>query len=107
MWQTILSLIFLFTLPAAFISLAISVVGVAKREFWLVLIGAILFLPFAYYLNGAPGATGFAILLPLFQVGSAVAVYHRNNIWAWLLLAPAFLASLWVVGVALVYQLQG
>jgi hypothetical protein len=106
MWQTLLALIFLFTLPAALISLVVSVIGVARKEFWLVIIGAILFIPFVYYLNGAPGFKGLAIFLPLFQMGSAVAVHRKNRVWAWLLLVPPFLAGLWVLVVALVYQYQ-
>jgi hypothetical protein len=64
-----------FSLPAASLSLVIPTVGVAKKIFWLLLIGAALFIPFACYLSGAPGTKGPAILLPLFQIGSAAAVY--------------------------------
>jgi hypothetical protein len=44
---------------------------------------------------------GLPILLPGFQVGSAVAVREKNRFWAWLLLLPAFIAVLWVAGLAL------
>jgi peptidoglycan/LPS O-acetylase OafA/YrhL len=106
MWQDIFSLIFLLALPAALLSLVISAIGAARKNFWLVIIGAILFIPFAYYLNGAPGSKGLATFLPLFQIGSAVAIHQKNRLWAWLLLVPPFLAGLWVLGVALFYQVQ-
>ena len=106
MWQTILSVIFVFTLPAVFVSLVLSVIGVLKEKFWLVIFGAVLFIPFSYYLSGLPGLRDFAILLPLFQMGSAAAVHENNRLWAWLLLAPSFLASVWVLGAALLSQLQ-
>lgn len=98
--------IVLFGFPAVFVSLILSVIGVLKDKYWLVIVGAVLFIPFSYYLNGSPGLYGFAILLPLFQMGSAAAVREKNKLWAWLLLAPAFLASLWVLVVALFYQIR-
>lgn len=97
--------VMIFGLPAALLSLVVSIIGVWKEKFWLVILGAVLLIPFSYYLNGAPGMKGFAILLPLFQMVSAAAVRERNRIWAWILLVPAFAASLWVLGVALYYNL--
>jgi hypothetical protein len=91
----------IFGFPAIFLSLLLSVIGVLKEKVWLVLIGAILFVPFSYYLSGSPGLAGIPIVLPGFQVGSAMAVREKNRRWAWLLLVPAFCASLWIVGVAL------
>jgi len=99
-------LIQLLFFPAMLVSLIVSVIGVLKDKYWLVILGAILFIPMSYYLNGAPGLRGFAILLPLFQVVSAAAVSEKNKVWAWILLVPAFFAGLWIVGVALLYQLR-
>jgi hypothetical protein len=98
--------IILFGFPAVFVSLLVSVIGILKDKYWLVIIGAILFVPFSYYLSGAPGLARLPILLPGFQVGSALAVREKSKLWAWLLLLPAFFAALWVVGVALYYQFQ-
>jgi hypothetical protein len=94
----------IFGFPAVFVSLLVSVIGVLKEKFWLVIIGAILFLPFSYYLSGSPGLAGLPILLPGFQVGSAVAVHEKNKLWAWLLLLPALFAGLWVAGIAFLYS---
>lgn len=104
MSQTLVVLFFGF--PAAFVSLALCTIGVLKDKFWLVVIGAVLFIPFSYYLNGLPNLRGFAILLPLFQIGSAAAVRENKKVWAWILLVPALLVTLWIFGVALYYQLQ-
>jgi hypothetical protein len=98
--------VMVFGFPAVFMSLLFSVIGILKEKFWLGVIGAIFLIPFSYYLNGAPGSGGVVILLPLFQTGSAVAVRKKNKLWAWLLLIPAFLASLWVLGVSLFYQIR-
>ena len=94
----------IFGFPAVFLSLLVSVFGVLKEKVWLVILGAVLFAPFSYYLSGAPGLAGLPILLPGFQVGSAIAVREKNKLWAWLLLVPALFVALWVVGVALVYN---
>ena len=91
----------IFGFPAVFVSLALSVAGIIMDKFWLVIVGAVLFIPFSYYVNGYPSLRGFAILLPLFQMGSAAAVREGNRLWAWLLLAPALLVSLWVLAAAL------
>ena len=96
-----LLVVMIFGFPAVFVSLAVSVAGVLKDKFWLVIIGAVLFVPFSYYINGYPSLRGFAILLPLFQMGSAAAARERNMLWAWLLLAPALFVTLWVLAAAL------
>ncbi|HLF75777.1 MAG TPA: hypothetical protein VI524_15575 [Anaerolineales bacterium] len=86
--------VLLFGFPAVFLSLLLSVAGVLKEKYWLVIVGAMLFIPFSDYLNGAPGARGLAILLPFFQLGSALAVREKSKLWAWLLLLPASAVSL-------------
>lgn len=93
-----------FGFPAVILSLLVSAIGVLRQKYWLVIIGAVFFAPFSYYLSGAPGLAGLPILLPGFQVGSAVAVHEKNKLWAWLLLVPAFFAALWVAGIGLFYN---
>lgn len=94
----------IFGFPAVILSLLVSVIGVLVQKYRLVIVGAILFAPFSYYLSGSPGLAGLPILLPAFQVGSAVAVRESNRLWAWLLLTPALFAALWVLGIALSYN---
>jgi hypothetical protein len=95
--------VMIFGFPAAILSLLLSVIGVLTEKFWLVIIGAALFIPFSYYLSGSPGLAGLPILLPGFQVGSAVAIREKSKLWAWLLLVPALLTVLWVGSVVLIY----
>lgn len=96
----------LFCLPVVLVAPTVSAIGIIKKRYWLVILGAILMIPLTYYLNGAPGGRGLPALLPILQMGSAVAMYKNNDLWAWLLLAPSFLACLWFLGFALFYQLQ-
>ena len=81
-------------------SLLLSVFGILKDRYWMVILGAILFLPVSYYLFGATGANGFTLATVFFQTLSAAAVAEKNRLWAWILLAPSFLLVLWVLGAA-------
>ena len=96
---------FLFGFPGAFFSLLLSSAGIIKEKFWLVIIGALFFSPFTYYLYGSPGIlSNFVVLLLLLQFGSALAVFRKKRTLAWLLLAPSILLVLWVVSVVLIYS---
>jgi hypothetical protein len=102
MSETLVILVFGF--PAVVFSLLVSVIGILVGKSWLLIVGAILFAPFSYYLNGAPGSLGLPIFLPLFQVAAAAAVREKKKRWAWLLLSPALAVSLYVAGVVLFYN---
>jgi hypothetical protein len=103
MIQLLIPALFWLSVP---LSLIVSVIGVLKNSYWLALLGAVLFLPLSYYFNGSPTLHGSAILLPLFQVGSAAAVKENDKVWAWLLLLPAFFTVLWFVGVVVYYRIS-
>lgn len=94
-------IVLFFGFPAVFLSLVLSAIGIWKGKYWLVIVGALLFIPFSYYLNGAAHNNGLPFLLPLLQVLSAAAVHQKNKLWAWILLAPTFLVSLYILGVVL------
>ncbi|HSL28642.1 MAG TPA: hypothetical protein VK900_05530 [Anaerolineales bacterium] len=96
-----LLVVMVFGFPAVLLSLLLSAIGVFKEKVWLVIVGGVLFVPFSYYLSGAPGSAGLPLLLPGFHVGSAVAVREKHRLWAWLLLLPPLLATLWVLAVVL------
>lgn len=96
--------ILLFGFPAVVLSLLVSIIGIVLGKSWLLIVGAILFAPFCYYLNGAPGSLGLPIFLPLFQVAAGAAVREGKKRWAWLLLLPALVVSLYVAGVVLFFN---
>lgn len=104
MQEVLIAFIFGFGLVA--ISLLLSALGILNEKEWLVVIGAILFTPFSYYLFGASSANVIALIPVLMLLGSAVAVHWKKKRWAWILFAPAFLSVLWVLCVALYYQYQ-
>lgn len=98
--------VFLFGFPAAVLSLLVSAFGVYRERPWTLVTAAVLFVPFSYYLSGAPGSYRLPLLLPLFQVASAAVLRAGRKPWAWVLLAPAFLAVLWLAGAALFHQVR-
>ena len=82
--------------PFVILSLAVSLAGLITKRYWLLLIGAVLFLPFSYYLSGAPGIRTIALVLPLFQVGAAMMVWRQKIMLACVLTIPAFCVSGWI-----------
>jgi hypothetical protein len=104
MQDVFVALIFGFGL--VFVALAVVAFGILNDKYWLVLIGALLFVPFSYYIYGASRANGFALLPLLSLLLSAAAVREKNKRWAWILAAPALVETLWVVVVALAYQIR-
>jgi hypothetical protein len=75
----------LFGWPAIITSILLSIAGVWLKKPDLLIVAGIVYIPFTYYLSGMfiP-----AVVLPLFQFGSAYAVSRQKNLLAWLLLAP-------------------
>lgn len=95
-----------FGFPAALLSLLLCALGVRKEKPWLVGVGAVLFVPFSYYLSGAPGSYRLPLLLPLLQAAAAAALRAGRKGWAWALIAPAVLSVLWLAVAALFYQVR-
>lgn len=83
--------------PAILLSLTVSVVGILKKWPWLLVVGALLCAPFAWYLSRYQSLCSLAILLPLFQIGAAVALWKDRKWLAWAFLAPLALA---IIGLA-------
>jgi len=87
--------------PGIISSLAFPIAGVIRsKPLWLVS-GAILTVPFSWYLSGTPLFRYTGLLLPVFQLGAAVAI-HRNVQWlAWLLILPFTGIAAWLAIVVL------
>ena len=85
---------------ATILSLIFSVIGIIKNKTWLVVIGAVLFLPFVYYFGGSP-ATRTILVMPFLHFGSAFAVYKNNKMLAWSLFSPIVLFLALILGIVL------
>lgn len=75
----------IFGWPAIITSILLSIAGVALKKPALLVAAGIVCIPFTYYLSGFRTP---AVILPLFQFGSAYAIRREKNLIAWLLIAP-------------------
>jgi hypothetical protein len=85
----------IFGWPLIILSLLASAVGLVTKRYWLLLVGAVLIIPFSYYLGNAPGIGVLAYFLPVFQACAAYAIRIKHLLIAWILAAPAFVVSAW------------
>lgn len=81
--------------PAIITSILLSIAGVWWKKPNLLVAAGIVCIPFTYYLSGFRTP---AVILPLFQFGSAYAITRRRNLLAWLLIVPII-----VIAVVLAY----
>jgi len=78
--------------PAIITSILISMAGLLMKRPTLLVIAGVVCIPFTYYLSG--GFRNPALILPLFQFGSAYAIHRQKNRLAWVLLAPLVIVSI-------------
>jgi hypothetical protein len=86
----------IFSWPAIITALLLCISGVWLKRYGLVVAGALLSLPFDYYLLGSPWFRILAILIPVCLFASAYAVRRRIMGLAWLLLIPFAGIVLWI-----------
>jgi hypothetical protein len=81
----------IFGWPAIITSILLSIAGVWWKKPALLIAAGIVCIPFTYYLSGI---RLYALILPLFQFGSAYAVMRQQNLIAWLLIAPLIIVAI-------------
>jgi hypothetical protein len=81
----------IFGWPAIITSILLSIAGVWLKRPVLLVGAGIVCIPFTYYLSGFRTP---AVILPLFQFGSAYAVARQKDLIAWSLLAPLVIIAL-------------
>jgi len=77
--------------PAIITSILLSLAGLLLKKPTLLVIAGVVGIPFTFYLSG--GFRNAALLLPLFQFGSAFAIRRQKTRLAWLLLAPLMIVA--------------
>ena len=80
----------IFGWPAIITSILLSIAGVWLKKPTFLVTAGIVCIPFTYYLSGFRTP---AVVLPLFQFGSAVAVSRQKNLIAWLLILPIMIIA--------------
>lgn len=83
--------------PAFILALGIAIFGVWRKNFWVLIISAVLTVPMVIYLAGTSDFRLFAWLIPLALVGSAFAVQKQKTRLAWALLLPLLLTLLMLI----------
>jgi len=83
----------IFGWPAIITSILLSVVGVWLKKPVLLVVAGVVCIPFTYYLSGFRTP---AVILPLFQFGSAYAVARQKELIAGLLLAPLVIIAVFL-----------
>lgn len=97
-------IVILFGLPLALIAFGLALFGLIRKRHWLLVIAAALIIPSSYYLSGGPGSRRLPLLLPLFLLGSAYAVYKKKMYAAWVLILPVILAVIYFIYVFIYAQ---
>jgi len=83
----------IFGWPAIITSILLSVVGMWLKKPVLLVVAGVVCIPFTYYLSGFRTP---AVILPLFQFGSAYAVARQKELIAGLLLAPLVIIAVFL-----------
>ena len=86
----------IFGWPAVITSILLSIAGIMLKKPALLVASGMICMPFTYYISN--GFRNPTLLLPLFQFASAYALTRKNELLAWLLIAPLI-----IVSVALAY----
>jgi len=77
--------------PAIITSILLSIVGLWLKKPTLLVVAGIVCIPFTYYLSGFRTP---AVVLPLFQFGSAYAITRQKKLIAWLCIAPLVMIAI-------------
>jgi hypothetical protein len=86
----------LFGWPTILTALSLCIAGVWLKRSWLVIAGALLSLPFDYYLTGSPLFRILGILMPVLLLAAAASVKRRILWLAWILLLPFSGIVIWI-----------
>ncbi|HYA12556.1 MAG TPA: hypothetical protein VEF37_06275 [Thermodesulfovibrionales bacterium] len=77
-------------------SLVISLVGLIMKKHGLLLIGALLAVPFSWYIGMTPLFKYWGLGIPVFQIWSAVAIKRKAFWLSWLLILPYTSLVVWI-----------
>ena len=86
----------IFGWPFIILSLLFAVTGILTKRSGLLVAGAILFVPPAWYVSGYPVIRWFGMLLPVSILGAAYFLKKDRRMLAWLLVLPPAFVSAWL-----------
>lgn len=86
-----LFLILLVGWPAILVTVILTIIGLLRNDYRLILGAAILAFPFSWYLSGFPSIRSPMFLTPVLIFCSAWAMRYDRQMLAWILAIPFFL----------------
>lgn len=78
--------------PAILVTVVLAAMGLTKENYRLLVIAALVAVPFSWYLSGFPIIRSPIFLLPLLVFGSGYFMSRGREMLAWLLAIPYFLS---------------
>lgn len=76
-------------------SFVFAALAIFRRSWRWMLVSAVLYSPFAWYLNATPNFKGAWFIL-LFHLAAAYVLHRGNRVVAWVLLTPGMFLSIWI-----------
>ncbi len=83
--------------PAFILAIALAIIGVWRKIFWLPVLATLLSVPFGFYLQSNSDLGLLVWLVPLSLLGAAYSLRKGNSRLAWILLLPGVLLFLMLV----------
>jgi len=78
--------------PAILVTVVLAAMGLTKQNYRLLVIAALVAVPFSWYLSGFPVIRSPIFLLPLLIFGAGYFMSRDREMLAWLLAIPFFLS---------------
>ena len=74
--------------PGIITSIVLVSIGIYSKRIWLIILGTIFAMPISWYLGSTPKFRYFMYALPIFFIGSALAIEYGKNRLAWIFVLP-------------------
>lgn len=89
--------------PGIIAAIVLVSFGIYSKRIWLIILGTIFAIPISWYLGSTPKFRYIMYALPIFFVGSALAIKFGKNILAWIFTLPYVGVVVWL-GFTVVFQ---
>ena len=87
--------------PAIIACMIITIIGLFKKDYRLLLVAGVLAIPFCWILSGFPSIRSFMFFSPLLLFTAAWTMFHKWDWVAWLFAIPFLLTILLFLSVVL------
>jgi len=82
--------------PGIITAIVLVSIGIYTKQIWLIILGMVFSMPISWYLGGMPKVRYIMYGLPLFFIGSALAVRFGKNRLAWIFTLPYVVIISWL-----------